>query len=255
MKMASRRVLFVIICFCSVVLSESCKNRAIMFRTPRDFKFDDFNQVATEEQYKIGLNDLVEITLSTNKGAGELENVGVSDNGIVVRQKVTVTVEYDGTIKIPILGRIYLKDLSLREAELLMEEKYKLIFIDPYVVIRIINKRVILFPGEGGAAKVITLTNQNTSLIEALALSGGISANGKAHKVKLVRGDLKNPKVYLINLSTIEGLKAADLTLQGNDIIYVQPRDEYVTNFVNRISGIVVLATTLFFIYNLIPKS
>jgi polysaccharide export outer membrane protein len=226
-----------------------------MFRTPRDFKYDDFSEISSEEQYKIGLNDIVEISLSTNKGAGELENVAATENGIIAKQKITVIVEYDGTVKIPILGRILLKDLSLREAELLMEEKYKLIFIDPFVVLRIINKRVVLFPGEGGTARVINLTNQNTSLVEALAASGGISANGKAHKVKLIRGDLKNPKIYLIDLSTIDGIKAADMTLQGNDIIYIQPRDEYISNFIGRISGFLALGTTFFFIYTIIPKN
>jgi len=254
MKIVSPRLLIVCSLLFILVLGESCKNRSIMLRTPRNYKFDDFSQIAGQQQYKIGLNDIVEISLSTNKGAGELENVTTGDNGIIVKQKINVIVEFDGTVKIPILGRVLLKDLSLREAELLMEEKYKLIFIDPFVVIKIINKRVVLFPGEGGAAKVITLTNQNTTLLEALALSGGISGNGKANRVKLIRGDLKNPKVYLVDLSTIEGIKAADMTLLGNDIIYVQPRDEYITNFVGRISGFVVLASTLFFVYNLVPK-
>jgi len=255
MKIVSSRFLIFSLLLLFVMLADSCKNRSIMFRTPRDFKYDDFNQISSIEQYKIGVNDIVEISLSTNKGAGELESVASGDNGIVVRQKLYVTVEFDGTVKIPIIGRIYLKDLSMREAELLMEEKYKLIFIDPFVVIKITNKRVVLFPGEGGSARVINLTNQNTSLLEALAMSGGISGNGKAHKVKLIRGDLKNPKVYLIDLSTIDGIKASDMILQGNDIVYIQPRDEYITNFSGRISGVLALVTTLFFFYTIIPKN
>ena len=35
--------------------------------------------------------------------------------------------------------------------------------------------------------QVLTLVNQNTTLIEALALAGGISEMGKAKKVKLIR--------------------------------------------------------------------
>jgi len=253
MKIVNRRFLFFLILSVIILLGESCKNRSIMLRTPRDFKFDDFSQITSEEQYKIGLNDNVEISLSTNKGAGELENVSNGDNGIIVRQKITVTVDYDGTVKIPILGRILLKDLSIREAELLMEEKYKLIFIDPFVVIKVVNKRVLIFPGLGGSARVLNLTNQNTSLIEAIALSGGIS--GKAKKIKLIRGDLKNPKIYLIDLSTVEGLKKADLTLLGNDIIYIQPIDDKITNFSGRINSVVGLLGTFFLVYTILPKN
>jgi polysaccharide export outer membrane protein len=253
MKIVNLRFIFFLILSIVVLLGESCRNRSIMLRTPRDFKFDDFNQITSEEQYKIGLNDNVEISLSTNKGAGELENLTTNDNGIVVKQKVTVTVDFDGTVKIPILGRILLKDLSIREAELLMEEKYKLIFIDPFVVIKVVNKRVLLFPGRGGAASVLYLTNQNTSLLEALAATGGVF--GKAKKIKLIRGDLKNPKVYLIDLSTIDGLKQADLTLLGNDIIYVQPIDDRVSNFTNRISSVLGLLGTVLFVYSILPKN
>ena len=253
MKIVNRRFLFFLILSVIILLGESCKNRSIMLRTPRDFKFDDFSQITSEEQYKIGLNDNVEISLSTNKGAGELENVSNGDNGIIVRQKITVTVDYDGTVKIPILGRILLKDLSIREAELLMEEKYKLIFIDPFVVIKVVNKRVLIFPGLGGSARVLNLTNQNTSLIEAIALSGGIS--GKAKKIKLIRGDLKNPKIYLIDLSTVEGLKKADLTLLGNDIIYIQPIDDKITNFSGIINSVVGLLGTFFLVYTILPKN
>lgn len=253
MKIVNVRFISFLILFVIILLGESCRNRSIMLRTPRDYKFDDFNQITSEEQYKIGLNDNVEISLSTNKGAGELENTIIGDNGIIIRQKITVTVDFDGTVKIPILGRIFLKDLSIREAELLMEEKYKLIFIDPFVVIKVVNKRVLLFPGRGGAASVLYLTNQNTSLIEALASTGGIS--GKAKKIKLIRGDLKNPKIYLIDLSTLEGLKKADLTLLGNDIIYVEPIDDRISNFTSRISSVLGLFGTLFFVYSILPKN
>jgi polysaccharide export outer membrane protein len=91
------------------------------------------------------------------------------------------------------------------------------------------------------------LQNQNTSLLEALALSGGVSANGKAHRIKLIRGDLKNPQVYLIDLSTIDGMKKANMTLQGNDIVYIEPRNDYVQNFVNRASPYLFIANLAFF--------
>ena len=61
-----------------------------------------------------------------------------------------------------------------------------------------------------------------------LAASGGIPENGKADQIKLIRGDLKNPEVYLIDLSTLKGIKNADLVLQANDIIYIELRKDYV---------------------------
>ena len=71
---------------------------------------------------------------------------------------------------------------------------------------------------------MIELQNEYTSIIEALAIAGGISTGGKAHKVKLIRGNLKDPEIYQLDLSTAQGLKEANLYyVRANDIIYVQP--------------------------------
>jgi polysaccharide export outer membrane protein len=253
MKIASNRFLLISSLLLFIFLGESCRNRSIMLRTPHNYKYDDLSQIPQEEQYKIGINDNVDITISTNKGAGIIENDVNSNNGIVSSQRIDVIVDYDGTVKIPIIGRVLLKGLTYREAELLMEEKYKQIYIDPFVVIKVLNKRVLLFVGRAGSATVLTLTNQNTSLLEALATTGGIQ--GKAKKIKLIRGDFKNPKVYLIDLSTIDGLEKANMTLLGNDIIYVQPLDDLAANFTNRLTSLFVLVNTFLFLYTIIPKN
>jgi polysaccharide export outer membrane protein len=86
----------------------------------------------------------------------------------------------------------------------------------------------MVFTGTGGRGTVVNLKNENTTLIEALATAGGVTETGKAYKVKLIRGDTRNPQIMLIDLSTVEGLKQSNLLLQANDIIYVEPN---ATNF------------------------
>jgi polysaccharide export outer membrane protein len=85
---------------------------------------------------------------------------------------------------------------------------------------------VIVFPGTGNNAQIVEFTRDNMNLLEALAKVGGIANSGKAKKIKLIRGDLKNPKIYKINLGTLEGMKEADLALQSGDIIYVEPYED-----------------------------
>lgn len=90
----------------------------------------------------------------------------------------------------------------------------------------VVNKRVIVFPGSGGDSKVVILKNNNTTLLEVLALAGGITERGRASKIKLMRGDEGNKKVYLIDLSTIEGLRYTDLVIQNGDYLYIEPVPE-----------------------------
>src|SRR5690606_25681820 len=106
--------------------------------------------------------------------------------------------------------------------------------------------RVIVSPGSGGTAQVITLTNANTTLLEALALAGGVSDRGVASKIKLIRENKESGgrDVYLVDLSTIDGLAQADLIVQPNDIIYVEPLPLIASELVREISPIITLITT-----------
>ena len=225
-----------------------------MFRTKLNYKFDDLSKIPPTREYKIGINDNIEIQVNPNKGAMLLEGTSTTNAGsnVTMARTLTAIVEYDGTVKLPVLGRIQVKDLTQREAELMMEERYKEIFIDPYVKITITNKRVILFPGSSGSARVVNLMNQNTTLTEVIAMSGGVSGDAKANRVKLIRGNPENPEIYLIDLSTIEGMKKGNIVLQGNDIVYIEPRNDYIINFTNRVSPYFGALSLFILIYGLV---
>ncbi|RZK29654.1 MAG: hypothetical protein EOO63_08590 [Hymenobacter sp.] len=70
------------------------------------------------------------------------------------------------------------------------------------------------------------------NLLEVLALAGGVDATtagsgarygGRVDNIRIIRGDLKNPQVQFIDLSTLEGMRRGNLQVEPNDIIYVQP--------------------------------
>lgn len=230
-----------------------------MFRAKRNYPYADFDSVLQAREYKIGDNDVLQIRTSPNKGAAILEQStsagGMQGGGVGSGASIVVTtVDYDGTVKLPLLGRVYVRDLEIREAELLFEERLKQFFVDPFVRIEITNKRVILFPGAGGAARVVYLPFRNTNLLEALAMVGGLSSNARANRIKLIRGDLKNPQVFRIDLSRIEKMREADLILQGNDIIYIEPRNEILLNFMARVSPYLAVFNFGLLVYGLVPK-
>ncbi len=228
----------------------------MMFRTKKNYPFEDLSKIPDTREYKIATNDELTIIVNPNKGASLLEG---GENGQQTNNNnqrgIPVTVDFDGTIKLPVLGRVKITDLNVREAELLMENLLKTFYVDPYVTIKIQSKRVILFSGAAGNARVIPLQYQNMNLMEVLAISGGIPTTGKAHRIKIIRGNLKNPQIFLIDLSKIEGLKTSDLIVQGDDIIYVDFRNDYVQNFLTRIGpslGLINLAVTTYFLLNLV---
>jgi polysaccharide export outer membrane protein len=90
-------------------------------------------------------------------------------------------------------------------------------------------------------------------LFEAIAQVGGISS-GRANRIKLIRGDLRTPQIFLIDLSTLDGMKKADLYLQANDIIYIEPRNQVPTQIISVLTPYLALFSTLLLIYSIIKK-
>jgi polysaccharide export outer membrane protein len=115
------------------------------------------------------------------------------------------------------------------------------------------------------------LENENSTLFEVLAKSGGVAGstgalggnnmanNGQnyASKIKIIRGDLKNPTIYLVDLSKIDGLKDADIIMQAGDIVYIDPVINYgysISQDIGSVTGLVSSVLSIFLIYNLITK-
>ena len=211
-----------------LVFFSSCGwlNPSIMLKTGRGYKYDQNPDSAKVADYKISANDILEFSIYSNDGFKlvDLTSLNSANMGYRFTSGIEYLVESDGNVKLPIVGRTKLSGYTIREAEIFLEGKYSSFYVGPYVIMTVTNKRVIIFPGSAGDAKIIPLLNDNTTLIEALALAGGIADDGKARMVKLIRQNGTNHDVYLIDLSEIQGIKDASMVLQANDIIYVEPR-------------------------------
>jgi polysaccharide biosynthesis/export protein len=220
-----------------------------MFKTKKDFKFSTL-PTAPETEYTISPDDKIDFRIFTNDGFKLIDitsqvftNIGVSTQFLV---------EVDGNVKLPIIGKVVLKDITVREAEKLLEEKYSEYYNKPFIMMKVVNRRVMVFPGSGGTGTVVTLENENTTLIEVLARAGGISSSGKAKRVKLIReGPQKTTEVLLIDLSTIEGATQARMPLQANDIVYIEPIRRITAGVLGEISPVLGIITSFLFVYSL----
>lgn len=227
-------------------------NSSIMLKTPKGYKYSEFKDSAKGKDYVIAPNDIIEFRIFSNDGFKliDLTSLNQMNRDYQMNNKMDFLVEFDGMVKLPILGRTKISGLTVRESELMLEEKYASYYVKPFVMMTVKNKRVIVFPGSAGDAKVIPLENSNTTLIEALALAGGIADDGKAKMVKLIRENNGNNDVYLIDLSKIEGIKQANMILQANDIIYVEPRRRYSSKILAEVTPVIsLISSTLILIW------
>lgn len=237
-----------------VISFSSCKvfRSNLMLKTPKDFTYDKIADSLSKQNYRIENNDILQVRIFSNDGFKIIDLASTNAN---FRLDLDYVVERDGMVKLPLAGKIKLSGLTMPEAQTYLEEIYDKFYVKPYVTVKVTNKRVIVFPGSGGGARVLSLNNFNTTVIEALALTGGIAEDGKAYKVKLIRNDgSPKPKVYLMDLSKIEGLAAGNTVVLANDIIYVEPRYRFAKTIVAEIAPLISLLTTTILLYTIFVK-
>jgi polysaccharide export outer membrane protein len=209
--------LLVLIAFSSCTIAP---NR--MFKTPKDYTFAKDTSQYTKAPYMIQPDDKLELHIFSNDGFKliDITNSTVSSNS-AYNEGIVYLVEDSGMVKMPVIGRVMLKGLSVKEAENLLQDRYAKYYRDPFVVIKVVSRRAYVFISDGGKGITIQLLNDHTSLFEALALAGGTSNYSKAYHIRIIRGDLKNPQVFQADLSSVDGLKNSELQIYPNDIIYV----------------------------------
>jgi protein involved in polysaccharide export with SLBB domain len=65
----------------------------------------------------------------------------------------------------------------------------------------------------------ILLDKENTTLVDAIALSGGFKDTGKKGSIKIIRGK----EVILVDLKRLKALDNKAIIIQDGDIVYVEP--------------------------------
>jgi len=227
-----------------------------MFKTDKNYKFD-VPPETPPEKYKISKNDLIEFKLLANGGYKAVEYGAtdiMSSGNSPGRFNLSYYVENDGTVRLPVLGKIYVKDSTIRQLEFMLQEMYSEYYVDPFVQLQVTNKRVMVFTGNGSDAKVIPLVNNNTTLIEAISAAGGITDRGKANRIKIMRREGDARKVYLVDLSTIEGLKYGDMIVQANDYIYVEPVPQYGREVLTQIAPYISILSSAILVYTVFQR-
>lgn len=137
---------------------------------------------------------------------------------------VGYTVDNEGYIKLPVIGRI--KASGLTEESLAAEIQNKIIetgyIKDPSVIVKFINARVSVL-GAVNKPGQYQLSSQRTTILDVLAQAGDVSDLGLRDNVKLFREVGGKREMYMLNLTTDSIFNSPAFYLQQNDVVYVQP--------------------------------
>lgn len=265
-KISGCRIIYfsVVLAFVAGLTSCGTLNQNNMFKTDGEVINDSLlNAISNaEKNYIIRKDDYLDVSVFTNKGERLVDpnqemgkQLGGVSSSVTLQpaDAIKFLVETNGEVKLPLLGHIKVQGYTLRQLDSILQVRYSEFYEDAFVITRVLNKRVFVLGNAGTkadlVAKVIPLENENMSLIEVLTLAGGLDHLARSNKIRLIRGDLRKPNVYLIDLSTIEGVQKSQLDIQPNDIIYVERQRRIVSQFLTETMPIFYLLNTILLLY------
>ena len=172
-------------------------------------------------------------------------------------------VDINGEITFPILGKIKIGGLKKSEAVDLIKKKLEPYLKDPIVTIQFLNYKVTIL-GEVQRPGTYTISNEHTSILQALGIAGDLTIYGRRDNVLLIREKEGGKKEYIrIDLNKTDILSSPFYYLQQNDIIYIEPNKTRINNvisssastnaaiYLSTISSLASVATTIVAILNM----
>lgn len=137
-------------------------------------------------------------------------------------QNQTYTVDKEGYITFPILGKIHVEGLSTQEIAQRLTDKISEAVDQPIVRVQLVNFRVNVL-GEVMKPGAIQVKAERFSILDALAAVGDLTVYGRRDNVLLIREENGERQFHRLNLNEATIVNSPYFYLQQNDVIYVEP--------------------------------
>lgn len=212
-----------------IFASCSYKRKNILFKTPKKIKskeavatFNDKGEPIPENKeiyfHRIKTGDRLKVTFLNNYDIGQAAFQSATSTANSSAGGEGYLVNYDSTVTLPLIGRVNMVGLNRLEAAKKLENEYGKYVINPIIEVNILSLSVTML-GEIATPGKILLDKENTTLVDVIALAGGLKDPGKKNMIQIIRGK----EVIQVDLRKIESIYNKNLIVQDGDLIYVKP--------------------------------
>ncbi|MDD2584731.1 MAG: polysaccharide biosynthesis/export family protein [Bacteroidales bacterium] len=233
----------------------------------------ELEQYAKIYEAKIMAKDVLTISVNTTvPEAGAPFNLGSNAGSMVATPGAintniqgarlqTYIVDKEGNINYPIVGKVNLLGLTRVEAQELIKNKIHPAYITevPIVNVRFDNYKVSVL-GEVARPGQYTVTNEQCTIMDALAMAGDLTIFGKRENIMLIREDNNGRKsITRVNLQNPHQVLDPNIYyLQQNDVLYVEPNkaqakssgigrsETYAISIISTLISVTTLLVTIF---------
>ncbi len=185
--------------------------------------------------YRLQFNDIVDVKVITNdeilrKGfslntaeTGQTMGMQPGQGGGDVYYMTGYTVDKNGFIDIPLLGKVKVSNLTLDEAkEQIREDLKAYIRGDFFVRVKLGGIRYSAL-GEFRAPGKYVILQDRMTIFEAIANAGDLTVLAKRDNIKLIRQYADGSEIYDVNLNDRDLLYSDFYFIRPNDQLYAEP--------------------------------
>jgi polysaccharide biosynthesis/export protein len=183
--------------------------------------------------YKLQVNDVVNIEVKTRNeefakyfvsnsvGGSNTSAIGAQSGGDLF-YTIGYSISDSGTINFPLIGKVHIEGLLLREIEEKIEAELRTMQIDVTAIVRMGGIKITLLGEFYRPGKFVALQNQLT-IFEAIALGGDLKEIANRNKVTLIRQYPDGVRIHYLDVLDQNIISSPYFFLQPNDLIYVEP--------------------------------
>ncbi len=216
-------------------------------------------------EHKLKTGDIVSIQVSSltqekynifNKAASPLAPIGGGEQSTISNSANTANtagyiVDKDGNVELMAVGSVKIGGLTIKEAQEKLKKTLADYLKDPVVEIKLLNFTFTVL-GEVGRQGTFSTINPRTNIMEALASAGGVTEIGDHSRVKIVRHEEGNAKVFYVDVLEDNLLRSENYYIHPNDVIVVAPLKarnvrQYASNTSLVLSTLLGIAGTIVF--------
>lgn len=177
-------------------------------------------------------------------GGAEFGSVS-SEEGVAGESNVdrSYTVDRNGNINFPVLGRVLVEGMTLEELITTIENKIVAtgMLKEPIVLAEFSNFRFTIL-GEAGVGNY-TVPDGSINIFQALAMAGDATEDAVKNDVWVIRTEGGVRQVHSLNLKSKDVFDSPAFYLQQNDMVYVKPRN---LKMDEPVEGVLTIFSTIF---------
>lgn len=212
-----------------VILVSSCiPNRRLIYFPDRNFNSQDFTHIDNKPvPYKLQPRDVLSINIKTlDIDAANYFNNSPGGQMLAFNEGIGFlmghSIDENGTIKLPEIGKIKVAGLTVSEAQQLIEESISPFLNKPTIHVKLVSFKVTIL-GEVRNPGHYYIYNEQSTVLECLGMAGDLTDFGNRENITLIRQKADGVDATIINLRDPRILASKQFYVQPNDVIYVQP--------------------------------